>query len=274
MNSDRTASAASASAPPASAPLFSSRTFLLILGALCVLRLVLNAFVPLMDPSEARYALVCRIMAESGNFLEPRLVHDGALTVYEGKPPLFFQAGGVACRVFGVNLFAVRLPSFLFAAGLLAVMYGVLRRIRGEAVAQLAVLLTVSSVVFSFLYAGQCMTDMALAFCVCSAVFAYMLFDHETARRNRKLASIGFFAALGLGMLVIRITRRLQILRERLITVLVLLHAVNAFDHSPGIRRLIDPQGELISVFGGHRQFFMVHSFSSLSPYIFLCILL
>ena len=175
----------------ASAPLFSRRVFPLILGALGVLRLVLNAFVPLMDPSEARYALICRIMSESGNFLEPKLVHEGVLMNFEGKPPLSFQAGAVACRVFGVNLFAVRLPSFLFAAGLLAVLYGVLRRIRGEAVAQLAVLLTLSSPIF-FMYAGMCMTDMALAFCVCSAVFAYMLFDHETVRLNKKLASVGF----------------------------------------------------------------------------------
>ena len=183
-------------------PLFSRRAFLLILGALCVLRLVLNAIVPLMDPSEARYALICRIMSESGNFLEPKLVHEGVLMNFEGKPPLCFQAGAVACRIFGVNLFAVRLPSFLFAAALLAVMYCTLRRIRGEAVAQLAVLLTLSCAVFFFLYAGQCMTDMALAFCVCSAVFAYMLFDRESVRRNKKLASIGFFAALGLGMIV------------------------------------------------------------------------
>ena len=183
------------------APLFSRRSFQYIVGALCVLRLVLNAVVPLMDPSEARYALICKLMAESGNYLEPKLIHEGVLMNFEGKPPLCFQAGAVACRIFGDNLFAVRLPPFLFAAALLAVMYGVLRRIRGESVAQLAVLTTLSSVVF-FLYAGMCMTDMALAFCVCSAVFAYMLFDYETERVGKMLASIGFFASLALGMLV------------------------------------------------------------------------
>ncbi len=182
-------------------PLFSRKNFLRLLAALLVLRLVLNVVVPLMDPSEARYALICKLMAESGNYLEPKLIHEGVLMNFEGKPPLSFQAGAVACRIFGVDLFAVRLPSTLFAAGLLAVLYGTLRRIRGKDVAKLAVLLTLGSPVF-FMYAGMCMTDMALAFCVCSAVFAYMLFDHETVRRNKKLASVGFFAALGLGMLV------------------------------------------------------------------------
>ena len=184
-----------------SGPIFSRRAFLYLLCVLVLLRLILNCIVPLMDPSEARYALICKIMAESGNYLEPKLIHDGVLMNFEGKPPLSFQAGAVACRIFGVNLFAVRLPSFLFAAGLLAVLYGAIRRIKGGNVAQLAVLLTHSSPVF-FLYAGLCMTDMALAFCVCSAVFAYMLFDHESARGGKKLASIGFFASLGLGMLV------------------------------------------------------------------------
>ena len=184
-----------------SGPLFSRRAFLYLLGVLALLRLVLNCIVPLMDPSEARYALICRIMAETGNYLEPKLIHDGVLMNFEGKPPLSFQAGALACRVFGTNLFAVRLPSFLFAAGLLAVLYGAVRRIRGESVAQLGVLLTLSSPVF-FLYAGMCMTDMALAFCICSAVFAYMVFNHESARRGKKLASLGVFASLGLGMLV------------------------------------------------------------------------
>jgi 4-amino-4-deoxy-L-arabinose transferase-like glycosyltransferase len=192
---------APASSPNVAGPLFSRRGFLYLLCVLAILRLLLNILVPLMDPSEARYALICKIMAESGNYLEPKLIHDGVLMNFEGKPPLCFQAGAVACRIFGANLFAVRLPSFLFAAGLLAALYGAIRRTRGENVAQLAVLLTLSSPVF-FLYAGLCMTDMALAFCVCSAIFAYMMFDHETVRRNKKLASIGFFAALGVGMLV------------------------------------------------------------------------
>ncbi len=186
---------------PASGSIFSRLGFHYLLGVLALLRLVLNCFVPLMDPSEARYALICKIMAESGNYLEPKLIHDGVLMNFEGKPPLCFQAGAVACRIFGANLFAVRLPSFLFAAALLAVLYAAVRRIKGESIAQLSVLFTLSSPVF-FLYAGLCMTDMALAFCVCSAVFAYMLFDHESVRRNKKLASIGFFASLGLGMLV------------------------------------------------------------------------
>lgn len=182
-------------------PLFSRKSFLWLLAALVVLRLILNIIVPLMDPSEARYALICKIMTENGNYLEPKLIHDGVLMNFEGKPPLCFQAGAVACNIFGIDLFAVRLPSTLFAAGLLVVLYGVVRRIKGEDVARLAVLLTLGSPVF-FMYSGMCMTDMALAFCVCSAVFMYMLFDHETILRNKKLASIGFFAALALGMLV------------------------------------------------------------------------
>ena len=131
-----------------SGPVFNRKQFLWLLWALVLLRLLLNVVVPLMDPSEARYALICKLMTETNNFLEPKLIHDGVLMNFEGKPPLCFQAGAVACRIFGVNIFAVRLPSFLFAAGLLAVLYGAIRRIKGENVAQLAVLLTLSSPIF------------------------------------------------------------------------------------------------------------------------------
>ena len=55
--------------------LFNRKQFLWLLCALVLLRLILNAVVPLMDPSEARYALICKIMAENHNFLEPKLIH-------------------------------------------------------------------------------------------------------------------------------------------------------------------------------------------------------
>ena len=65
--------------------LFSRKQFLWLLWALVLLRLLLNVVVPLMDPSEARYALICKLMTETGNFLEPKLIHDGVLMNFEGK---------------------------------------------------------------------------------------------------------------------------------------------------------------------------------------------
>lgn len=183
-------------------PLFSRRNFLIFLGVLLVARLVLNLLLPLADPSEARYALICKIMSESGNFLEPRFIHEGVLMNFEGKPPLYFQMGAICCRLFGVSLFACRFPAFLFAAGILAAMYGTVRRIRDERTAQVAVLLTAACPVY-FFFAGQVMTDMALAACIAWAVFSYMLFEFfPSGSRSRKLASAGFFASLAVGMLV------------------------------------------------------------------------
>ena len=87
--------------------LFSRKQFLWLLWALVLLRLLLNVVVPLMDPSEARYALICKLMTETNNFLEPKLIHDGVLMNFEGKPPLYFQAGALACHIFGIDLFAL-----------------------------------------------------------------------------------------------------------------------------------------------------------------------
>lgn len=178
----------------------SLRKPLILLAVLFAVRLVLNAVLPIADPSEARYALICRIMTESGDYLRPTLIHDGARTVFDGKPPLYFQMGGLAGEIFGPGKFAVRLPAFLFALALLAAVYWTAKRLATERVARFATLLVGFSCVF-YLFSGLAMTDMALTFSIAGAAFCYMLFDHAPPGRSKKLASIGFFAFLGVGML-------------------------------------------------------------------------
>ena len=48
----------------------SKKFFLTILAIFLLGRLLLMWFVPLAEPSEARYAVMCKNMADSGNFLE------------------------------------------------------------------------------------------------------------------------------------------------------------------------------------------------------------
>ncbi|MBC7557152.1 MAG: glycosyltransferase family 39 protein, partial [Chryseobacterium sp.] len=38
-----------------------------------IARLILNAVIPLMDKTEARYAEIARIMAETGNWVTPQI---------------------------------------------------------------------------------------------------------------------------------------------------------------------------------------------------------
>ena len=65
-----------------------------------------------VGPDEPRYASVAREMAESGDWVTPRLYGKP----WFEKPVLFYWAAALAYRKFGVNEFAARLPSALAAA--------------------------------------------------------------------------------------------------------------------------------------------------------------
>ena len=69
----------------------------------------------LVGPDEPRYAAIARAMADTHDWITPRLWG----TPWFEKPVLYYWAAGIAMRIFGVSEFAARLPSAL--AGLLAV---------------------------------------------------------------------------------------------------------------------------------------------------------
>ena len=175
-----------------------TRTILLAaLGALLAVRLAVAVFTPVFDPSEARYAAISANMARSGDFLVPRFTYEGVYRSFDGKPPLLFQAGGVFCRVFGVNEFAVRLFPILSALLLLAILHHAVRRLGGRTAGGLAVAVCASCVAF-YAAGGFCMMDMPLTCCSSGAVLLHACF----AQDRRKVYSLGVFALLGAGMLV------------------------------------------------------------------------
>jgi 4-amino-4-deoxy-L-arabinose transferase-like glycosyltransferase len=69
----------------------------------------------LVGPDEPRYAAIARAMAETHDWVTPRLWG----TPWFEKPVLYYWAAGAAMRLFGVSEFSARLPSAL--AALLAV---------------------------------------------------------------------------------------------------------------------------------------------------------
>lgn len=70
----------------------------------------------LVGPDEPRYAAIARAMAETHDWVTPRLWG----TPWFEKPVLYYWAAGISMRIFGVSEFAARLPSAL--AALLAVL--------------------------------------------------------------------------------------------------------------------------------------------------------
>jgi 4-amino-4-deoxy-L-arabinose transferase-like glycosyltransferase len=65
----------------------------------------------LVGPDEPRYAAIARAMAETHDWVTPRLWG----TPWFEKPILYYWTAGIAMRIFGVGEFAVRLPSALAA---------------------------------------------------------------------------------------------------------------------------------------------------------------
>ncbi len=128
-----------------------TRPLVLVLLAAAVFRLVVTGAAPVFDPTEGRYAEIARNMADTGDWVTPRLWVDGEHVPFLGKPPLFFWTAALSIRVFGANEFAVRLPSFLAGAALLFLMFTVLSRYLGRSVAESAVLMTLTSAIFFFL---------------------------------------------------------------------------------------------------------------------------
>jgi 4-amino-4-deoxy-L-arabinose transferase-like glycosyltransferase len=128
----------------------------------------LSAF-GLVGPDEPRYAAIARAMAETHDWVTPRL---WGMPWFE-KPVLYYWTAGIAMRIFGVSEFAARLPSALAALlAILAVTWTALRSY-GVGTAWYALLMLptcVATIGFSraaspdMLFAGLLTAAMAVAY--------------------------------------------------------------------------------------------------------------
>ncbi|MBN1864440.1 MAG: glycosyltransferase family 39 protein [Victivallales bacterium] len=155
---------------------------------------------PLTDPSESRYAMISKNMAESGDWVTPIVFDDGEMMPFLGKPPLAFQAGALCIKIFGANEFSARLPSFLSAIALLAVSFLVLRRYAGVSIAETAVYVTAATPFF-MAHAGLVLVDMPLAFFTTSSLLCYYAFLCEDRPHIRTSWSMLVFVSLAFGFL-------------------------------------------------------------------------
>ena len=80
------------------------------LALLFILRAFFNAVLPLMDKTEARYAEIARIMAETGEWIVPQIDYG---IPFWAKPPLSTWVSAMSISLFGTAEFFVRLPYLL-----------------------------------------------------------------------------------------------------------------------------------------------------------------
>ncbi|HEX8357335.1 MAG TPA: glycosyltransferase family 39 protein, partial [Segetibacter sp.] len=82
-----------------------------LLFAACIIVYLFGMQLTLMDIDAAQYASISREMLTNGNFLH--LFDNGA--DYLDKPPMLFWLSALSMKIFGINHFAYRIPSFFFA---------------------------------------------------------------------------------------------------------------------------------------------------------------
>jgi 4-amino-4-deoxy-L-arabinose transferase-like glycosyltransferase len=153
----------------------SLRLLALLLCAAVLLRGSLLEHSELIDPTETRYASVAQEMILTDNWLTPQLPMPEGVVPYMGKPPLHFWLTASAYKIFRVEEWTARLPSWLGSVVILAVIWCFARRYFDSAMGLSAGLVAFSSVMFFFL-AGASVTDVTLTALVSLATYSLYVF--------------------------------------------------------------------------------------------------
>ena len=177
------------------------RWLLTALAVTLAVRLVTLGAYPLMDTSEARYGEIARVMRETGNWVTPQ---ETAGIAFWAKPPLYAWLSAGSTYLFGVDEFALRLPSLLCGFGVLWLCYlwsaALARRgTGGEGDAPLLSCLILATTVLFFIGYGAVMTDPSLGLCTAWMMVAFQRAVIDGSRRA--IWRYGIFAAAGLAML-------------------------------------------------------------------------
>ncbi len=168
----------------------------LAVAGILVLRGALLGIPALTDPTESRYATIAMQMADSGDWVTPRLWLKGELVPYWGKPPLHFWLTAASFKAFGLSAWAARLPSFLAGVLTVALTGWIGFRIWDAAAGGAAALILASALLF-YPYLGGTIIDMTLAMTVGFALLTFAACLNHRSRRP----GLAAFAFLALGFL-------------------------------------------------------------------------
>ena len=164
--------------------------YFIIIG-IAFTRLFLNAIIPLMDKTEARYAEIARLMYETGNWITPQIDYG---VPFWAKPPLSIWLNALSFHAFAVNEFAVRFPSFL----LNLLIWLVLSKLLSSKNEKLILGLVLFTLPQFLLHAGVVSTDMTLLFSMCLVMVGF--YKQITASQKTSWGYL-IFVGYGLGLL-------------------------------------------------------------------------
>lgn len=162
------------------------------LALLFVLRAFFNAVLPLMDKTEARYAEIARIMAETGEWIVPQI--DYGLPFW-AKPPLSTWVSAMSISLFGTAEFFVRLP-YLIACLAMVFLIGKYRP-SNKLSFYLPGLILMGLPEF-FLHAGVVSTDTFLSLSIALVMLSFWEGIQENAKSYWRYL---LFIGMGFGLL-------------------------------------------------------------------------
>ena len=154
-----------------------------------VLYVAVLPVMPLMEPDEARYALIPQYMNQTGYYITPHLKG----VAYLEKPPLAYWATALFFKTFGENAFAARLFAGLSAWGCILLVYnmGLYFYDRKTGIYSAAVL-SVSLLLFAL---GRInILDMPLTLFLCLAIWSGFRFFQSPGMADKKWL-YGFYGA-------------------------------------------------------------------------------
>lgn len=170
----------------------SSQLFFL-LAVVLVSRLILMLIFPLTDTTEARYAEVARIMMETGDWITPYFDYN---IPFWGKPPLSFWLQALSFKLFGVNEFAPRFPSWISILLIMGLMYHLLACVADKRTGLWASLIF-SSFALVYMLSGVVITDPFLALGTTLSMISFvMVLKHQPSYWGYL-----FFTGISIGLL-------------------------------------------------------------------------
>ncbi len=162
------------------------------LGGILLLRLLLNAILPLMDKTEARYAEIARIMYETNNWITPQIDYG---VPFWAKPPLNTWLSALSMKVFGVNEFAVRFPAFLLC---LIIAFVVAKVVKEKGLGLFLSAFVMFTLPQFLLHAGVVSTDTSLLLAITLIMIGFWKQINEP---KKNIWGFLMFVGVGIGLL-------------------------------------------------------------------------
>lgn len=177
----------------------SSFFLLLFSGILLFIFYYSGKSIPIRIFDEAIYANNAVDMSLSHNYIE--LTNAGSTFFYNTKPPLAIWFQSISISVFGINEFAVRLPSLMAVLIVIMAMIYFLRRYRQSFIVQLIAVLTLLTSGGYMNGHGAGTGDLDAILCLWTTLLCLtvidMVLETGTVKLNKKIWMAGLFFFLG-----------------------------------------------------------------------------